>query len=217
MTALNEGLFVPDRMRALPVDTRGYPVPWFVTYVNGEPDFRLADPDKFTRAIRYNRCWVCGDHNGAYKVFVVGPISLISGVHGEPPCHRDCAEYSVQACPFLARPAMRRREKGLPEGGLFVDGIVKGNPGVSVLWSTKRFRTDRGAVSGTRIFLGSPEWLSWWREGRAATREEAATSLDSGRSVLLDEARAHGPDGLAVLDQRYQRAVQLLPKEVTNG
>ena len=38
---------MPSRIAALPVDERGYPVPWFVAWIDGKPEFRCADPAKF--------------------------------------------------------------------------------------------------------------------------------------------------------------------------
>jgi hypothetical protein len=31
---------LPLRMRGLPLDERGYPVPWFVAWIDGKPEFR---------------------------------------------------------------------------------------------------------------------------------------------------------------------------------
>jgi hypothetical protein len=50
---------MPARMRDLPLDERGYPVPWFVAWVDGKPEFRAMDRHKFVTAIREKRCWVC--------------------------------------------------------------------------------------------------------------------------------------------------------------
>ena len=46
MTALCKDLPpLPRRFLGLPIDDRGYPVPWFVHWVDGKPDFRLVRPD----------------------------------------------------------------------------------------------------------------------------------------------------------------------------
>ena len=36
----------PDHIMRLPVDGRGYPVPYFASYFDGKPDFRVIDRDK---------------------------------------------------------------------------------------------------------------------------------------------------------------------------
>lgn len=47
---------LPARMRDLPIDDRGYPVPWFVAWVDGKPEFRAMDQEKFIRALREKLC-----------------------------------------------------------------------------------------------------------------------------------------------------------------
>lgn len=60
MTLRPELPYLPRTMRELPVDKRGYPVPWFVDWINGEPEFRAMDRRKLFRAVKENLCWVCG-------------------------------------------------------------------------------------------------------------------------------------------------------------
>src|SRR6267154_1896953 len=100
----------PKRSAELPRDERGYPVPWFVEWIDGKPDFRVMDSDKLVEAIKYKRCWVCGGPLGHYKVFTIGPMCMVNRTSAEPPSHRDCAEFSVRNCPFLTTPDMHRRE-----------------------------------------------------------------------------------------------------------
>src|SRR5262245_54991717 len=106
---------LPSRIAGLPIDPeRGYPVPWFVAWHDGKPEFRTADGRKFRQAIRDRLCWVCGQPLGRHLVFVIGPMCTVNRVTVEPPCHLDCAEFSVRACPFLSKPQMTRRENDLP-------------------------------------------------------------------------------------------------------
>src|SRR5215469_14120297 len=104
---------VPSRIARLPRDPRGYPVPWFVEWIDGKPDFRVMDARKLKLALREPRCWICGGQLGTYKAFNFGPISAVNGLSGEPPSHRECAIFAAQACPFLSHPKMRRNERNL--------------------------------------------------------------------------------------------------------
>ena len=77
---------LPERMRHLKIDKRGYPVPWFVAWVNGEPEFRAMDADKWKRAVRDSRCWVCGGSLYQQELcFVIG--QCVRYGHALPPRH----------------------------------------------------------------------------------------------------------------------------------
>src|SRR5262245_5294347 len=100
---------IPDRMKHLPISDQGYPIPWFVPEdKDGNPVVSAGDPDKRRRAYQYRLCWCCGQKLGRHLHFVLGPMCIINRATAEPPLHRECALYSVQACPFLSRPKMRR-------------------------------------------------------------------------------------------------------------
>lgn len=80
---------LPDRIKALPIDARGYPIPWFVASVDGKL--------------------------GRHLSFVIGPMSAINRNTSEPGCHRDCAQFAVRACPlFLVLPDAQYRTGNLP-------------------------------------------------------------------------------------------------------
>src|ERR1700693_5736803 len=200
MTPLRAGLPpLPVRMRELPVDQRGYPVPWFVATIDGVPDFRVIRPSGVAIAIKRNTCWLCGQPLGKFLSFAIGPMCSIDRITSEPPSHRDCVEFAVKACPFLTRPGMARSPRQMPDGSVQPACIhIDRNPGVTALWTTrnfKRVRVDRvGAHEGFLIQLGPPESVTWWREGRLATREEVQASIDSGFPALREAALKDGPD-----------------------
>src|SRR5215831_14797309 len=63
---------LPARMQRLPLDQRGFPIPWFVFRdEHGVADFRIMDRGKFHKAIAEHRCWVCSDVLGHHRVFVL--------------------------------------------------------------------------------------------------------------------------------------------------
>lgn len=43
---------LPRRMAELPTDHIGRPVPWFVAWIDGKPDFRVIGPGKLQSALR---------------------------------------------------------------------------------------------------------------------------------------------------------------------
>jgi hypothetical protein len=193
---------LPERIAALPV-FRGYPVPWFVSYPNGpegDPEFRLLDTKKWIAAVQQKLCWVCGQQLGAYIAFVLGPMCGITRTTSEPPCHRECAEWSIVNCPFLSRPHMTRRMDNLPEEMVPPPGIhLARNPGVMLLWCTRKYSLFRGPDRRFLIRVGDPIEVGYFSEGRRATRTEVEESIDGGMPALLQAAQKEGPEAEAAL------------------
>ena len=215
---MRHGLTEPNRnIAALPVDERGYPVPWFVAWTDdGRPEFRAMDPVKFVRAIKEKRCWVCGTKLGVNVTFVAGPMCGINRTSSEPPSHLDCARWSAINCPFLNNPRMVRREdEGINNANLSENSAgfaITRNPGVTMLWSTRSFEVFRPEITGGYLItMGAPEQVEWFREGRTATRAEVVASIDSGiHNLELLASKESG--GLEHLAQCRARLESLLPK-----
>ena len=49
---------MPDRIKWLPVSGKGFPIPWFVAWIDGVPDFRVVERGRFAEAVKRKRCWV---------------------------------------------------------------------------------------------------------------------------------------------------------------
>lgn len=215
MTAYREGLPpVPVRMRKLRVDARGYPVPYFVADVDGKPDFRVANAEKWRAAVKQKRCWLCGELLGKWLTFVLGPMCAITRTTSEPPCHLDCAQFAATACPFMILPRAKYREADLPVGHIPPAGeAIKRNPGCVGLWTTLGYSTFpalRGE-KGTLITVGAPAAVLWYAEGRQATRAEVWESINSGLPILLASARRDGPQAVSGLREACQIVAPYLP------
>jgi hypothetical protein len=203
---------MPGRIATLRRDHRGYPVPFFVQWVKGKPEFPLFDPVKWKRCVGQKLCWICGHKLGQHLAFAVGPMCTINRVSSEPPQHRECAEYAMKVCPFLINPAMRRvpTEKFgqvKPPGGI----MFEGNPGVMALWVTPRFSILR-TPTGPIIEMGEPSKVDWFTRGRPATAAEAAEAFKAGSIRLLAAADAEaGEAGILELIRLLIPARLLLP------
>jgi hypothetical protein len=202
---------IPRRLATRPTNAAGYIVPWFVAWIDGVPDFRVIDSPKINIAVTQRRCWLCGEPLGAYLAFVIGPMCAINRVSSEPPSHRDCAEYAAQACPFLTKPHMRRREDRLPEHREAAGIGLKRNPGVALVWITKSYRLLHPPTGGVLFTVGDPIETRWFAEGREATRDEVLASIDSGLPLLREPAEADGPDAVAALERMHRAALDLVP------
>ena len=205
-----ELIHMTPRIAALPKDKRGYPVPKFVTWIDGEPDFRIVDSRHLVDCVRHDKCWICGETMGTHKAFVIGPMCCINRISAEPPMHRDCAIFSTHNCPFLTRPLAKRSLKELPEGTTAPAGtMIERNPGVTCMWITKSYKPFK-AGNGTLFDIGEPLEISFFSQGKPATREEINHSVKTGLPILTNEAMKDGKAGLKALDESYARFINLL-------
>jgi len=220
----------PERIKRLPVDPeRGYPVPWFVTWLDpdgrqvkdgdGKPEFRAADGRKYARAVRENLCWVCGERLGRHRYFVIGPMCLVNRVSAEPPNHKDCAEFSVRACPFLTRPAMERRDTPLADGTPIAEAgctgggvMLEHNPGVTVVYLAVDYARKPDGHGGHLFHLGEPFDVQFWTLGRRATAAEALAGFNAGVNRLRDLAEKNGAGALREFQRLEKRARDFLPR-----
>ena len=212
----NQSFAITESIAKLPRDHRGFPVPYFVAYVDGKPEFRCADPRKLAACLKQNLCWVCGEKLEPVFTFVVGPMCAINLISAEPPSHPACAEFSAKACPFLAMPKAKRREACMPEGVVDPAGkFFERNPGVSLLWSTESFEIIdvphgiRTRQPGKLFQIGEPVATQWYAEGRHATRAEVQASIDGGLPLLRKEAAAAGQR--VQLSEAIERSLKYLP------
>jgi hypothetical protein len=207
---------LPLRLRKLPIDARGYPVPFFVPWIPGPaavdvPEFRGMDGQKLVRAIKQKLCWICGSPLGRWLAFPIGPMCAITRTTAEPPSHRECVEWSVRNCPFLSQPRMVRREDDLPADRTTAGVALLRNPGVTCLWITRSYEVFNDGHGKPLITVGEPETVTWWREGRAATLAEVEESVESGLPALLAAAKVDGPFAVEALGKQVERARRLLP------
>jgi hypothetical protein len=98
---------VPDRMKHLPRDPRGYPI-FFMAYrdANDRAHFSVNDSGVRARVIARDLCSICGKPLLRGRWFVGGQRSAFDphGAYIDPPMHRECAHYALRVCPYLASP-----------------------------------------------------------------------------------------------------------------
>lgn len=205
---------IPFHLQAMPMSKRGFLVPWFVKWINGEPDFRIMDAAKLYEAISRRLCWMCGVRLKREMpfVFVVGPMCVINCISTEPPSHPDCARYAAQVCPFLTRPHARRREDETTEQSTMPGIPILRNPGVCALAFTRGYEAtpDRG---GLILKFQTPFFVEWYAEGRRATRAEVEQSLEGGIPQLREINEWQGPECVKKFDKQLEKASHYLPKK----
>lgn len=207
---------VPDRLKHLPTDSKwGLPVPFFVQWLDGNPEFRIADTDAWIKCVQSEVCWICGQPLGVYRAFVIGPMCSINRISADPPGHKECMEYALQVCPFMLNPRFERREKDRPpEYGkeMAGHGIMR-NPGVMLLWVTKRGEYHMIDAGNGYLFKlrFEPVSIAWYREGRKATRPEIEESIRTGFPILFQQAQGESQQAIDQLMHDRRRAEKYLP------
>jgi hypothetical protein len=206
VTAATARIVVPSRIRALRRDQCGRPIPWFADdQMRGQANHAAASTDKRIAALRGELCWICGQRLPTGQrirktdaevpfTFLMPAVCVIDRTAIDPPAHEPCAEYAARACPFLLTPAA---------GGM-------------VTWSTTSYRIERPLYGGngrTLLKLGEPRRLVWWRQGRPASRVEAAEELVAAGTRLRADCR-YDPDPASArgaTERRVRLAMRLLP------
>jgi len=182
--ALRRGLPpLPARMQDLPVDERGYPIPEFVSRLDGKRDFRAVSLDHLAKCIRDDVCWVCGQALDALKVFVIGPLPALQGISNEPPSHAECAEFAAKACPFLLLPQAKHRPVDSPEVRKMRGAMRGDNPGVCCLYTVRGYAYSEGP-KGVLFRTGRATQVEWYTLGRKATRDEVLAAIRDSLATI---------------------------------
>jgi hypothetical protein len=79
----------------------GFPVPPGIKWIDGKPDFRQIDEERWIEAAQKKLCGVCGKRLGEYAWYIGGEGCYQAKLFLDLPMHRPCAEASMELCPFL--------------------------------------------------------------------------------------------------------------------
>jgi hypothetical protein len=169
---------VPARLARRPRDARGYPVPAAVLILeDGKPDFKVTDIHQWLALLKSRRCALCGEPLGRHLAFVGGPLSHKNRYFTDLPMHKECAQYALQVCPYLAAPHFKYAEKIARREGVSIEtsGLVSPvRPEFFFLATTKSCEPARGE-DGTLLVHAAPwEHTEWWRNGERVERSDTA-------------------------------------------
>lgn len=142
---------LPERMRGLPTDHRGYPIPANILRDEaGVYHFIINDENKRQEQIKYQNCAICDNPLQGEFWFVGGPLSglLEAGAYIDTAQHYECVTYALKVCPYLAtRPYKRpdpdkviERVAKTSEQQIFVDPtMTPGQPELFLLVGATQF------------------------------------------------------------------------------
>lgn len=106
---------------------------------------------------------------------------------------------------------MRRNEKNLPADATISPDHLDRNPGVALVWTTRRYRPWRQERGDGLFYIGEPVRAEWFAHGRPATRDEVLASIESGLPSLVEVAAIEGPSALRALNDMTSDAMRHLP------
>lgn len=143
-------------------------MPFLVLVVDGKPDFRISDAERWAKAVRDRRCALCGEGLGRHIAFIGGPRSHASRAFTDPGMHYECAAYAMQVCPYLALPRMRRTAQHVAYEDVAIhttEEVVEERPEVFFLGVSTDFEVEQ-FDSGSYYVRAAP-WISveWFRHG----------------------------------------------------
>lgn len=154
---MSSKIYIPAFLSHLKVNDKGYPIPYFVSIVNGKPDFRLLDARKQVYAVEQKLCAVCGKKlfKWAYY-FITGPMGYTNKVSTDPAMHRQCAEYSLQVCPHLYIEKTKRREAGVEHLRAQQEELMLDKPPMLLLVKADKFSWLPNPITHTKLITFRP-------------------------------------------------------------
>ena len=188
-----EAVPIPPKMRMLPRDRRGYPVPWIVQRdLTSRPFFVMNDHAKVAACGRRKLCGICGQKLERDVWLIGGPGAAFheQGAYLDPPMHHACATYALLVCPYLGSRYTGRIDTALLKYGkwdarmrvITEDLMLPEQPSFFVLGRTAaaplRSRVDLGEAPR---FHPKRPWLAveFWVWGRQIGDAEARERLEA--------------------------------------
>lgn len=209
---------IPPRMAHLPKDPRGYPIPAMVLIDDGgRPHFQINDERLRQGCIKADNCVICGRKLFRGRWFVGGPLSAFSerGLYIDPPLHKECMEYAMAVCPYLAAPNYGKEIGTKTLKGRTTSGVgIKVDPttiaerpdwfvAVMAVGQDYKFATGDFAAFGydakdvryVRHHVGSAREIQIWRHGQRVT--DPAAVEDFCRNTVRRLLAEYGEAGRA--------------------
>lgn len=176
---------IPEMMKDLEKDKRGYPIPFIVARdKNNIPRFQINDHWLVEKCLAEKLCSVCGKPLNDDMWLVGGPMSAFhpQGSYIDPPGHEHCIKYSLQVCPYLINVNYKKRidlanvvEGDFPESMVFVDETMdETRVPFFVTIKLRSYRIVRYSIS-ERYIVPDRNYLvvEFWNGGVKITSEEA--------------------------------------------
>ncbi len=95
---------IPELMKDCVINKDGLPVPYIVLESEGVYYFKINEQQKVLDCLVNRKCTICGNALNSEYWFIGGPASAfhIHGAFNDAPVHKQCGEYALKVCPYLA-------------------------------------------------------------------------------------------------------------------
>lgn len=153
---------MPERIKALPTDERGYPKPFVAAVINGKHDFRVLG-DNVLHCAQGHRRGICGQRITGLFSFVGGFNCAEQHLYTDPWMHYECARYAVQVCPFLAAPKFEY-SRHLQPGVERLDVVSDTRSGINYVGTTSKVRAVI-VKEGLFFQAGGWDFMEKWERG----------------------------------------------------
>jgi hypothetical protein len=176
---------VPNKMQDLPTE-RGYPVSVIILHdETGKAHFKINDSRKVDMCMYENLCTICGKKLDDDKWMIGGPVSAFhpGGVYVDAPVHKECGEYALKVCPYLAVSRYTQQIDIEKLGTLKFDGgegygfvnMTQSDERVPffVFSKVKKYEVTRRGFNKYLIPEKPFLEIEYWTEGEQISKEEA--------------------------------------------
>lgn len=97
---------IPEFLKHLPNDGRGYPVPFNVLIdQSGRAHFKVNKTEVTIFCMQNKLCTICGKPLRRDQWLIGGQLSAFHprGAFNDPPTHKACGEFALMHCPYMSR------------------------------------------------------------------------------------------------------------------
>ena len=170
---------LPERMKDLPFDSRGFPIPYVIYWdKSGVPQFKINDEKKSQKCLLDRLCAICGQKLGDDMWLTGGAQSAFHerGAYFDTPMHHECGVYALKVCPYLASrnyntlmPEEKFKNVDADPGMLFIDPTMDPTrPEVFIFIKFSDFTVRRIPKSPKRYVVPKRpyEAVEFWDKGQ---------------------------------------------------
>lgn len=115
---------ITERLKGRPV-YQGFVIPYSILVVNGIPDFKTSDSERWLECATKRLCAICGARLDYWAWYIGSDTAADAGLFIDLGMHEECAFYSASVCPFIACGKEYAQNVRVPEGYVYLAAPAK--------------------------------------------------------------------------------------------